>query len=151
LAARLASPVGPRNASCYEHLRASAAIDYKSEDVSRRLAELCPQGVDLFFDNVGGEVAHAVMQNIASMVASRLWEVSAPTAANQRQDREDMMQWSNSSRPYSGLRLGDFAQEAAKSRAGSQAWTASASSAPGDLRRGLESARAFSGFVLRAT
>lgn len=34
-----------------------AAIDYKSEDVAARLAALCPQGINIFFDNVGGEIS----------------------------------------------------------------------------------------------
>jgi NADPH-dependent curcumin reductase CurA len=29
-------------------------IDHRSEDVGKRLDELCPQGIDIFFDNVGG-------------------------------------------------------------------------------------------------
>lgn len=32
------------------------AIDYRSEDVGARLSVLCPDGIDIFFDNVGGTV-----------------------------------------------------------------------------------------------
>lgn len=46
-------------------LKVDAAIDYKSEDVGARLAELCPDGVDVHFDNVGGDIAQAVIDNIA--------------------------------------------------------------------------------------
>ncbi len=42
-----------------------AAIDYKSEDVAARLRELCPDGIHLFFDNVGGEILDAVLARIA--------------------------------------------------------------------------------------
>jgi NADPH-dependent curcumin reductase CurA len=42
-----------------------AAIDYKSEDVGRRLSELCPRGIDVYFDNVGGETLDLVLARIA--------------------------------------------------------------------------------------
>ncbi|MGE5047110.1 MAG: NADP-dependent oxidoreductase [Deltaproteobacteria bacterium] len=42
-----------------------AAIDYKSEDLGKRLRELCPRGVDVFFDNVGGEVLDAALARLA--------------------------------------------------------------------------------------
>jgi NADPH-dependent curcumin reductase CurA len=42
-----------------------AAIDYKAEDVARRLGELCPQGIDVFFDNVGGAILEAVLDHLA--------------------------------------------------------------------------------------
>ena len=41
-----------------------AAIDYKNEDVGARLAALCPDGVDVFFDNVGGAVLNEVLARI---------------------------------------------------------------------------------------
>ena len=39
-----------------EELGFDAAIDYKGEDVRAQLREHAPDGVDVFFDNVGGEV-----------------------------------------------------------------------------------------------
>lgn len=45
--------------------RFDAAIDYKSEDVAARLRELCPDGIHIFFDNVGGEILDAVLAQIA--------------------------------------------------------------------------------------
>jgi NADPH-dependent curcumin reductase len=41
-----------------------AAIDYKSEDVNKSLRQHCPKGVDVFFDNVGGEILDTVLLQI---------------------------------------------------------------------------------------
>jgi NADPH-dependent curcumin reductase CurA len=43
-----------------------AAIDYKSEDVQARLKDLCPKGIDIFFDNVGGDVPDAALAQLAT-------------------------------------------------------------------------------------
>ncbi len=40
------------------------AIDYKSENVGERLSALCPKGIDVFFDNVGGTVLNEVLARI---------------------------------------------------------------------------------------
>jgi len=42
-----------------------AAIDYKSDDVKRTLRQHCPQGVDVYFDNVGGEILDTVLTQLA--------------------------------------------------------------------------------------
>jgi NADPH-dependent curcumin reductase CurA len=42
-----------------------AAIDYKDEDVAERLRELAPDGIDLYFDNVGGEILDACLGQLA--------------------------------------------------------------------------------------
>jgi NADPH-dependent curcumin reductase CurA len=42
-----------------------AAIDYKSEDVAPRVKELCPKGVDVYFDNVGGETLDTALAQLA--------------------------------------------------------------------------------------
>lgn len=41
------------------------AIDYKNQNVAQRLDDLCPSGVDVFFDNVGGELLDDVLGRIA--------------------------------------------------------------------------------------
>ncbi len=48
-----------------EVLGLDAAIDYKSEDVGKRMKEECPQGFDIFFDNVGGEILNEALLNMA--------------------------------------------------------------------------------------
>jgi NADPH-dependent curcumin reductase CurA len=47
-----------------DELGFDAWIDYKSEDVAVRLRETCPDGIDVFFDNVGGEILDAVLGQI---------------------------------------------------------------------------------------
>lgn len=42
----------------------SAAIDYKCEDIAGRLDELRPDGIDLYFDNVGGETLEACLDRL---------------------------------------------------------------------------------------
>jgi NADPH-dependent curcumin reductase CurA len=42
-----------------------AAIDYRREDVGARIGELCPDGVDVFFDNVGGAILEAALDHLA--------------------------------------------------------------------------------------
>lgn len=48
-----------------DHLGFDAAIDYKHDDVRARLRELCPDGVNVFFDNVGVPILDDVLDNLA--------------------------------------------------------------------------------------
>lgn len=47
-------------------LGADACIDYKSESVPERLPGLFPKGIDVYFDNVGGETLEAALDNLAT-------------------------------------------------------------------------------------
>ena len=42
-----------------------AAIDYKSEDVRKSLQKHCPKGIDVYFDNVGGDILDAALTQLA--------------------------------------------------------------------------------------
>lgn len=48
-----------------ESLGFDAGIDYKNENVTQRLRELAPDGINIFFDNVGGPVLDAALDCLA--------------------------------------------------------------------------------------
>ena len=48
-----------------EEAKLDAAIDYKNEDVLKRMREEFPKGVDLYFDNVGGDILDAALLAMA--------------------------------------------------------------------------------------
>ncbi|WP_062344051.1 NADP-dependent oxidoreductase [Novosphingobium sp. CCH12-A3] len=50
---------------CLEMFGYDAAIDYRAEDIGARLAALCPDGVDVYFDNTAGAISDEVMPHLA--------------------------------------------------------------------------------------
>ncbi|QDQ27747.1 NADP-dependent oxidoreductase [Chitinimonas arctica] len=48
-----------------DELGFEAAIDYKAENVTAALARHCPQGINVYFDNVGGDILDAALANLA--------------------------------------------------------------------------------------
>ena len=48
-----------------EKLGFDAAIDYKNEELAAALKRECPKGVDVYFDNVGGDILDAVLTRIS--------------------------------------------------------------------------------------
>jgi len=47
-----------------DELGFDAAINYKTENVRQGLKRTCPNGIDIYFDNVGGEILDAVLAMI---------------------------------------------------------------------------------------
>jgi len=48
-----------------DELGFDACLDYKAEkDLDAALRAACPNGIDIYFDNVGGEISDAVLRNI---------------------------------------------------------------------------------------
>ncbi len=48
-----------------EELGFDACIDYKAEGVQAALGKHCPKGIDIYFDNVGGEILDAALAHLA--------------------------------------------------------------------------------------
>jgi NADPH-dependent curcumin reductase CurA len=62
---------GRRNASYVrKELGFDACIDYKAGDLAAALKDACPKGVDVYFDNVGGEIFDTLL---ARMNLQRAW------------------------------------------------------------------------------
>ena len=55
-----------------ETVGADAAIDYKAGDVGGQLAAFAPDGIDLFFDNVGGEILDAALDALRPSGGARV-------------------------------------------------------------------------------
>ncbi|KAM9777507.1 prostaglandin reductase 2 [Neosynchiropus ocellatus] len=49
-----------------EDLGFTAALNYRRDDVGLKLRQLCPDGVDIYFDNVGGGISDAVIMQMNS-------------------------------------------------------------------------------------
>ena len=49
---------------CLNELGFDACINYKTENVRSGLRTACPQGIDVYFDNVGGEILDFVLEQI---------------------------------------------------------------------------------------
>jgi len=47
-----------------QELGFDAAIDYKAEDAAQGLKRTCPDGIDVYFDNVGGDILDACLARI---------------------------------------------------------------------------------------
>ncbi|MDG1438466.1 MAG: NADP-dependent oxidoreductase, partial [Emcibacteraceae bacterium] len=45
-------------------LGADLVIDYKNDDVAKKINEFAPTGLDVYFDNVGGEILAAALENL---------------------------------------------------------------------------------------
>jgi NADPH-dependent curcumin reductase len=56
---------GPEKCRWVEELGADHCIDYKMPGLGRALRDACPDRIDVFFDNVGGEILDAALARLA--------------------------------------------------------------------------------------
>jgi NADPH-dependent curcumin reductase CurA len=99
------------------------AIDYRGEDVAARLAELCPAGIDLFFDNVGGAILDAAVDRMA--VQGRIilcGQIAAYDGAAPARGPGDMMKLVYRRIRMEGFVVGDFVDRADAARKTLSGW-----------------------------
>lgn len=65
-----------------DELGFDAAVDYKHDDVAARLREECPDGIDVYFDNVGGQILDTCLSQLA--IGARIVCCGAISAYNDR-------------------------------------------------------------------
>lgn len=100
-----------------------AAIDYKSTDVATQVETACPDGVDVFFDNVGGATLQAALDHmnkdgrivLCGQIAG--YEGSAPIPGPQ-----NMMRLIYGSITMQGFLLADYEAELAEGWHHLKAW-----------------------------
>ncbi|MDL5140480.1 NADP-dependent oxidoreductase [Bacillus atrophaeus] len=72
-----------------DELQFDEAINYKTEDdIQKALADVCPDGVDVYFDNVGGPISDSVM-NLLNEFA-RIPVCGAISSYNAESEKDDM-------------------------------------------------------------
>lgn len=102
---------------------ADAVIDYKKENVAERLAALCPDGIDIFFDNVGGDILQAAVDNIAQYGRIVLCgQISGYDADRPAPGPRDMMQLVYGSIRMQGFLLYDYFRDFDQGRTDLRNW-----------------------------
>ncbi|MGJ8562528.1 MAG: NADP-dependent oxidoreductase [Alphaproteobacteria bacterium] len=56
---------GAEKCAVVKRLGADEVIDYKNDNVPEKIKELCSDGLDIYYDNVGGEILSACLDNLA--------------------------------------------------------------------------------------
>ncbi|UOQ95268.1 NADP-dependent oxidoreductase [Halobacillus shinanisalinarum] len=89
-------------------LGADAAINYKTQNVAAALQDACPSGVDIYFDNVGGEIADRVYPLLNKF--ARITQCGAIASYNVPNDQGPRIQMHliKSSATIKGFVVGDY-------------------------------------------
>lgn len=116
------------------------AIDYRNEDVTARLAEACPAGIDLFFDNVGGAILDAAIDRMAAHGRIVLCgQIAAYDSDAPARGPGDMMKFVYRRIRMEGFVVGDFVHRADEARAALSRWIdGGALKVRVDLRQGFD-------------
>jgi NADPH-dependent curcumin reductase CurA len=99
-----------------------AAIDYKAEDIGARLDALCPEGIDMLFENVGGPVMDLVLDRIRQRARIALCGLVASYNGGGMQRTSALMQLVNKSARMEGFLLVNYLDRYAEVMQQLQSW-----------------------------
>lgn len=120
--------------------RVDATIDYKAEPVADRLKALCPGGVNVYFDNVGGQILQAAVDTMA--VRGRIvlcGQISAYDTGKPAPGPRDMMRLVYGQIRMEGFVVGAFIDQVEEARVQLRDWLDSGELiVRTDVRQGLE-------------
>jgi len=108
-----------------EEVGAEVAIDYRSADLSAALEDASPGGINIFFDNVGGDVLQAAVDRMAPhgriVLCGQLaaYDSNSPAAGPR-----DMMKLVYGRIRMQGFVVGDYADDYASAIASIRRWEA---------------------------
>jgi NADPH-dependent curcumin reductase len=105
-----------------EDLGFDAAIDYKAQDIRRALQEYAPDGVDVVFDNVGGEILDAVLTRLARGVRIVLSGGVSQYNAQQVRGPSNYLELIAARASMTGMLTSDYAGRYAQARAELAGW-----------------------------
>jgi NADPH-dependent curcumin reductase CurA len=110
-----------------DELGFDAAVDHRSPDMAERLKEACPNGIDIYFENVGGAVWDAVfplLNDFARVPVCGLVAQYSATSLPEGPDRTPVLMRAILTRRLTlrGFIVGDFAAQAPDFRRDVAAW-----------------------------
>ncbi|MBU9763824.1 NADP-dependent oxidoreductase [Mycobacterium sp. TNTM28] len=92
------------------------AIDYKGEDVAARLDELCPDGIDIAFENVGGPIMDLIIDRINTHARIALCGMVSTYNGNEQTAGRSLMNLVNKRGRIQGFIVRDYMSRRAEFR-----------------------------------
>jgi NADPH-dependent curcumin reductase CurA len=108
-----------------QELGVDAAIDYKGENVDLRLGDACPNGIDVYFDNVGGALLETAIGHMALRGRIVLCGmISGYNAAHPEPGPSNLFELVTRRVRMEGFLTGDFAARFDEARREMESWLA---------------------------
>jgi NADPH-dependent curcumin reductase CurA len=132
-----------------DELGLDAAIDYRKGNLVEQVRDVCPEGIDVFYDNVGGDVLQAAVENMNKFGRIVLCgQIAAYNGSEPVQGPTNMMRLIYGSVTMQGFLLGDYEADLPRARTDLSTWMAEGRlSHREDVRTGFENIPAVFGEI----